>query len=96
MAGGCFWERLHYQRMDGVIATCVDTPKAVDRVTYNEVCGWHRAHGSVPNHHDPKKVSYVALCEKLISTIDPTLRDQVGRDYGTQYRRHLHAHRRAV
>ena len=95
MAGGCFWgTELHYQRMDGVIATCVGyTQGKIDRVTYNEVCGGRTGHTEACQIiYDPKKVSYVALCEKLISTIDPTLRDQVGRDYGTQYRHGIYTH----
>ena len=40
----------------------------------------------------PSEVSFTTLCEKLMSTIDPTLLNQVGRDYGTQYRHGVYPH----
>ena len=41
---------------------------------------------------DPVQVSYSELCELLFRTIDPTLRDRVGNDYGTQYRHGVYPH----
>ena len=32
------------------------------------------------------------LCELLFRTVDPTLRDRVGNDYGTQYRHGIYPH----
>jgi peptide-methionine (S)-S-oxide reductase len=37
------------------------------------------------------QVSYETLCDVLFQSIDPTLRDQVGMDYGTQYRHGVYA-----
>ena len=77
---------LHYQRLPGVIATAVGyTQGRLERPTYNEVCGGRTGHTEACQLiYDPKVVTYTELCEKLFTTIDPTLRDQVGNDYGTQ------------
>ena len=94
-AGGCFWgTELHYQRIPGVVSTCVGyTQGRVERPTYGEVCAGRTGHTEACQIiYDPKQVSYRTLCEKLFATIDPTLRDQVGRDYGTQYRHGIYAH----
>ena len=42
--------------------------------------------------YDPKKVSYSDLVETLLKTIDPTLKDQVGNDFGSQYRHGAYCH----
>lgn len=94
-AGGCFWgTELHYQRLEGVIATCVGyTQGRVKFPTYGEVCMGRTGHTEATQIiYDPSKVSYVELCETLLSTIDPTLKDQVGRDFGTQYRHGIYTH----
>lgn len=94
-AGGCFWgTELHYQRMEGVVATCVGyTQGRVERPSYGEVCSGRTGHTEACQLvYDPSRVTYLALCEKLFSTIDPTLRDRVGNDFGTQYRHGIYAH----
>ena len=94
-AGGCFWgTELHFQRHEGVVATCVGyTQGRSERPTYDEVCSGRSGHTeAVCVCFDPKKTSYGALCELLFKTIDPTLRDRVGADYGTQYRHGIYAH----
>ena len=86
-AGGCFWgTELHFQRHEGVVATCVGyTQGRSERPTYDEVCSGRSGHTeAVCVCFDPKKTSYGALCELLFKTIDPTLRDRGGADYGTQ------------
>ena len=61
--------------------------------TYAEVCGGRSGHTEACQViFDPSKVSYTTLCEKLLATIDPTLKDQVGNDYGSQYRHGIYAH----
>jgi len=93
--GGCFWgTELHFQRVPGVIATCVGyTQGKLERPTYNEVCGGRTGHTEATMViYDPAKVTYGELVEKLLSTVDPTLKDQVGNDYGSQYRHGLYAH----
>ena len=94
-AGGCFWgTELHFQRHEGVVATCVGyTQGRSERPTYDEVCSGRSGHTeAVCVCFDPKKTSYGALCELLFKTIDPTLRDRVGADYGTQYRHGIYTH----
>lgn len=94
-AGGCFWgTELHFQRFPGVITTCVGyTQGKDDRPTYKEVTTGRSGHTeSVMVLYDPSECSYVALCEKLLSTINPTLLNQVGSDYGTQYRHGIYPH----
>ncbi len=91
LAGGT---ELHFQRFPGVIATCVGyTQGRDDRPTYQEVSTGRSGHTeSVMVLYNPAETSYEMLCEKLLSTVDPTLRDQVGNDYGTQYRHGLYPH----
>ena len=87
--GGCFWgTELHFQRIPGVVSTCVGyTQGKLEKPTYREVCGGRTGHTEATMVlFDPKKVTYSELVEVLLKTIDPTLKDQVGNDYGTQYR----------
>ena len=94
-AGGCFWgTELHYQRLPGVISTCVGyTQGRVEKPTYGEVCSGITGHTEACQLiYDPSKISFATLCGKLFKTIDPTLRDQVGADYGTQYRHGIYTH----
>ena len=93
--GGCFWgTELHFMRIDGVKSTCVGyTQGKIKTPSYEQVCGGRTGHTEACQLiYDPKKISYLELCEKLFSTIDPTLRDQVGRDFGTQYRHGIYCH----
>lgn len=90
-AGGT---ELHFQRIDGVLATCVGyTQGDVDEPTYDQVCSGGTSHTEACQlSYDPQVVSYRMLCEALFRTIDPTLRDRVGKDCGTQYRHGIYAH----
>ena len=88
-AGGCFWgTELHFQRIAGVVTTCVGYTQGKDDMpTYQEICTGRTGHTEgIMLLFDPAKCSYQTLCEKLLSTVDPTLLNQVGSDYGTQYR----------
>lgn len=94
-AGGCFWgTELHFQRVPGVIATCVGYTQGKSELpTYNQVCSGRSGHTEACQIlYDPSEVSFGALCDKLLQTIDPTLRDQVGFDVGTQYRHGIYTH----
>jgi len=94
-AGGCFWgTELHYQRIPGVIATCIGyTQGAVESPTYDQVCSGSTGHTEgVQIIYDPTVVSYERLLTKLFSTIDPTLLNQVKNDRGTQYRHGIYYH----
>ena len=121
-AGGCFWgTELHFQRTEGVVATCVgcaqhaashaaasaspcsaldvrspaDTQGRLEKPTYGEVCSGRSGHTEATMIlYNPKKVSYSTLVDVLLRTIDPTLKDQVGNDYGTQYRHGIYVRRR--
>ena len=93
-AGGCFWgTELHFQRHEGVVrrAWAHAGPEREADVRRG-VLGPQRAHRGGVRCFDPKKTSYGALCELLFKTIDPTLRDRVGADYGTQYRHGIYTH----
>jgi len=92
-AGGCFWgTELHYQRIPGVIDTCVGyTQGRVDKPSYGQVCGGTTGHTEgIMMTYDPEVVSYGELCDKLMRTIDSTALNRVGNDIGTQYRHGLY------
>jgi len=94
-AGGCFWgTELHFQRVPGVIATCVGyTQGNVEKPTYNEVCSGSTGHTEgIQVIFDPKECKYTTLCETLLKTVDATLLNQVGNDRGTQYRHGIYPH----
>jgi peptide-methionine (S)-S-oxide reductase len=94
-AGGCFWgTELHFQRVPGVVSTCVGyTEGRLEKPTYQEVCSGRTGHTEACQIiYDPQKVDFTKLCKVLFRTIDPTLRDRVGNDYGSQYRHGIYAH----
>ena len=94
-AGGCFWgTELHYQRMPGVIATCVGyTQGRLEKPSYSQVCSGTTGHTEgIQLLYDPSVVSYDALCDKLLSTVDSTAANRVGNDIGTQYRHGIYPH----
>ena len=99
-AGGCFWgTELHFQRLPGVIQTCVGyTQGRTERPSYAEVSSGLTGHTeALMLTYDPKMVSYEALCEKLLSTVDSTRLNMAttpdgANDVGTQYRTGLYPH----
>mmetsp|Transcript_76701 Transcript_76701/g.150377 ORF Transcript_76701/g.150377 Transcript_76701/m.150377 type:complete len:341 (-) Transcript_76701:124-1146(-) len=94
-AGGCFWgTELHFQRVPGVVATCVGyTQGAVEAPNYEAVCSGGTGHTeALFLCFDPKVVPYEALVEKLFGLVDPTLLNRVGNDQGTQYRHGVYTH----
>lgn len=102
-AGGCFWgTELHFQRLPGVIQTCVGyTQGRTERPSYAEVSSGLTGHTeALMLTYDPKMVSYEALCEKLLSTVDSTRLNMAttpdgSNDVGTQYRTGLYPHNEA-
>jgi hypothetical protein len=87
-AGGCFWgTELHYQRLPGVVATCVGyTQGRVEKPSYGQVCGGYTGHTEgIMLTYDPDVVSYGELCDLLFRTIDSTALNRVGNDIGTQH-----------
>jgi len=94
-AGGCFWgTELHFQRMPGVVATCVGyTQGRLDKPSYMQVCSGTTGHTEgLQMIFDPAVVSYARLCDKLLATVDSTALNRVGNDIGTQYRHGLYPH----
>jgi methionine-S-sulfoxide reductase len=95
-AGGCFWgTELHFQRVPGVIATCVGyTQGASNAPNYEQVCSGLSGHTEATQLiFDPEVCSYESLCSKLFSTIpDATQLNRVGNDRGTQYRHGVSSH----
>jgi len=97
-AGGCFWgTELHFQRIPGVIATCVGyTQGRTEKPSYGQVCSGTTGHTEgIQLLYDPEVVSYDALCDKLLSTVDSTALNRVGNDFGTQYRHGIYPHNEA-
>jgi len=97
-AGGCFWgTELHFQRMPGVVATCVGyTQGQVEKPSYELVCSGTTGHTEgIQMLYDPDVISYNALCDKLLSTVDSTALNRVGNDRGTQYRHGIYPHTEA-
>ena len=87
--GGCFWGiELAYARVPGVVSTAVGYAQGkIEHPSYELVCTGASGHTEVVSMtYDPKKVSYAELCRVLFSRINPSLKDQVGNDRGTQYR----------
>ena len=96
-AGGCFWgTELHFQRVPGVVATCVGyTQGGVERPSYEQVCGGTTGHTEgLQLSFDPDVVSYAQLCDKLLAVLgsDATALNRVGGDRGTQYRHGIYPH----
>mmetsp|Transcript_11075 Transcript_11075/g.26878 ORF Transcript_11075/g.26878 Transcript_11075/m.26878 type:complete len:283 (-) Transcript_11075:181-1029(-) len=87
--GGCFWGlELAYQRVPGVVGTaCGYAQGQVVDPSYEAVCSGTTGHTEVISMtYNPKEVSYQDLCKVLFSRINPSLKNQVGNDRGTQYR----------
>ena len=97
-AGGCFWgTELHFQRIPGVVATCVGyTQGPLAEPTYEQVCSGSTGHTEgLQLYFDPAVVTYELLVEKLLATVDPTALNRVGNDRGTQYRHGIYPHSEA-
>lgn len=87
--GGCFWGiELAYARVPGVLATSVGYAQGkIEHPSYELVCTGASGHTEVVHMtYDPKVVTYKELCRVLFTRINPSLKDQVGNDRGTQYR----------
>ncbi len=94
-AGGCFWGlELAYQRVPGVIDTSVGYTQGKEgNPTYDYVCSGMSGHTeAVQVFYDPKEVTFEYLCKLLLTRINPTLKNQVGNDRGTQYRHGIYPH----
>jgi peptide-methionine (S)-S-oxide reductase len=70
-AGVCFWgTELHFQRLPGVVATCVGyTQGWVEKPTYEQVCSGRTGHAEgIQLLYDPTVCSYEVLLNKLFQT----------------------------
>jgi len=96
-AGGCFWgTELHFQRIPGVVATCVGyTQGSVEAPSYEQTCSGTTGHTEATQLiYDPEVCRYEQLCETLFKTIAPdaTALNRKGNDRGTQYRHGIYYH----
>mmetsp|Transcript_27413 Transcript_27413/g.82275 ORF Transcript_27413/g.82275 Transcript_27413/m.82275 type:complete len:247 (-) Transcript_27413:28-768(-) len=90
-AAGCFWGvELHFQRIEGVVATTSGYVQGrVEKPTYEEVSAAYTGHTeAVQVAFDPKVVSYAQLLDAFWDRLgaDATKHHQVGNDRGPQYR----------
>ena len=88
LAGGCFWGTEFLMRnVPGVVSVEVGYSNGTTRnPTYREVC---RGSGHAESAHviyNPDFVPLTKLLEIYFQSIDPTLINQQGKDYGAQYR----------
>ena len=89
LAGGCFWcLESAYNRLEGVHeALSGYMGGALDRPTYQQVCGGETGHAEVVRvRFDPARVTYRELLEIFFTLHDPTTLNRQGNDVGTQYR----------
>jgi len=96
--GGCFWGvELAFQRVPGVIETCVGYSQGeLKHPMYELVCTGMTGHTEIVQlTYDPKVTNMKVLTRLLFSRIDPSLKDQVGNDRGTQYRHGVYYHTEA-
>lgn len=93
--GGCFWGvELMFQRVPGVVGTAVGyTQGDLQHPSYEAVCSGMTGHTEVVQvSYRPAEVSMKELTALLFGKIDPTLKDQVGNDAGSQYRHGVYYH----
>lgn len=88
VAAGCFWgAQKAYDVLDGVKDSSVGYLNGTtSKPTYEQVCtdttGYKEA---VRLIYNPKRVSLKTLMDVFFLIVDPTKKDQVGNDFGTQY-----------
>lgn len=97
MALGCFWGgELAYMREKGVVGTKVGyTQGHVLNPSYNDVCGGDTGHTEAQQViYDPEIVSFERLVKLAIERLGDSvyLLDQVGNDFGSQYRHGIYYH----
>lgn len=94
-------EKPSYMQVRNRMLRCIQssqcvTPCVTDRdcmTVVTQVCSGTTGHTEgIQLLYDPSVVTYDALCDKLLSTIDATALNRVGNDIGTQYRHGLYPH----
>lgn len=86
---GCFWSvELNFQRIPGVLSTCVGYSQGhVENVTYEQVCNGDTGHNEVVQVvYDKGEASYETLLDAFFNKHDPTTLNRQGNDVGEQYR----------
>ena len=92
---GCFWSvELNFQRIPGVVSTCVGYSQGhVENVTYEQVCSGNTGHNEVVQvTFDANTVSYEQLLDAFFNKHDPTTLNRQGNDVGDQYRSGIYYH----
>eukprot|EP00884_Botryococcus_braunii_P016469 jgi/Botrbrau1/3505/Bobra.341_2s0034.1 len=92
---GCFWgPELAFQRVPGVVATCVGYSQGdKQEPTYEEVCSGDTGHAEVVQVvYNSKEVSYKDLLDTFWNHHNPTQLNRQGNDVGTQYRSGIYVH----
>lgn len=94
-AAGCFWGvEESYRQLPGVIQTAAGYCGGdMENPTYHEVCSDETGHAeAVQVVFDPKKIDYEKLLDLFWTLHDPTLRNQQGLNFGSQYRSMIFYH----
>lgn len=94
-AGGCFWcMEEAYDKVPGVLASTSGYMGGhTKNPTYEQVSAGRTGHAEVVQvEYDPAKVSYEKLLEAFWRNIDPTQRDGLFCDHGSQYRSAIFYH----
>ncbi len=89
LAGGCFWGTEHFlKQINGVTETAVGyANSSVESPCYKEVCGGKTgAVEGVKVLYNPSVLPLAKLLTLFFKTIDPTLLNRQGGDFGEQYR----------
>ena len=85
-AGGCFWgPQLVFDRIDGVVSTSVGyTMGHVDKPDYGSICSGRSGHTEAVQVYFDDSVSYETILDTFWRSIDPTIVNGQGNDYGSQ------------
>lgn len=89
LAGGCFWGTQHYlKQIRGVISTQTGYANGhTDSPAYEEVYTDTTGHAeTVRIQYNPEILPLETLIRLFFRSIDPTLLNRQGNDYGTRYR----------
>lgn len=89
LAGGCFWGTQHYlKQIRGVISTQTGYANGhTDSPAYEEVYTDTTGHAeTVHIQYNPEILPLETLIRLFFRSIDPTLLNRQGNDYGTRYR----------
>lgn len=89
LAGGCFWGTERYlEQLPGVVRTFVGYANGhADNPTYEMVCSGETGYvEAVYVEYNPNQIELKYLLQYFFKTINPTMRNRQGNDFGHQYR----------